>query len=185
MKNEQTSRLRREGGRQALLAFGSNLGDREAHLAAAVAEIGCLAGTQVLGISSLYETKPVGIEAQPDFLNAAGAVVTHLTPEELLEACLGIEEKRGRERGERNGPRTLDIDLLFYEGETRATPRLTLPHPRYAERDFVRVPLRELLEMPALRAESVWDDLRQEMAATKDKLGNGVGRKIGWRKAGL
>jgi 2-amino-4-hydroxy-6-hydroxymethyldihydropteridine diphosphokinase len=112
----------------------------------------------------------VGFAEQPDFLNATGAVRTELSPEELLEACLRIENERGRVRGIRNGPRTLDVDLLFYEGETRTGEHLILPHPRYAERDFVCVPLSELLEMPLLREVSAWDGLRRELANRKARV---------------
>jgi 2-succinyl-6-hydroxy-2,4-cyclohexadiene-1-carboxylate synthase/2-amino-4-hydroxy-6-hydroxymethyldihydropteridine diphosphokinase len=146
--------------RQVLLALGSNLGDRAAHIAAAVEALRALPGTQVLAVSGVRETKPVGYAAQPDFLNAACAISTTLTPEELLDACLRIEAGRGRLRTVPNGPRTLDLDLLFYAGEVRATSRLVLPHPRWAERSFVCEPLAEILRTPPLMAACVWDGLR-------------------------
>lgn len=153
------------GEHQAILAFGSNVGGREGHIAAALAALDALDGVRVLAVSPVYETRPVGLAGQPDFLNAVGAVATTLSPEVLLEACLRIELERGRVRLVQNGPRTLDIDLLFFDDERRQTPQLTLPHPRYAERAFVCVPLAALLASVPLAAEPRWDALRRELAA--------------------
>ncbi|MDR3227952.1 MAG: 2-amino-4-hydroxy-6-hydroxymethyldihydropteridine diphosphokinase [Puniceicoccales bacterium] len=153
--------------KHALLGLGSNLGDRAAHIHAAAAALGANVGTRLLALSPLVETAPVGCAvAQPDFLNAAAAVETSLAPEDLLALCLAIETARGRERPFPNAPRTLDIDLLFYEGETRSDPRLALPHPRWAQRDFVRRPLAALLAMPPLVTDLRWDTLRRQLAST-------------------
>ncbi len=95
-------------------------------------------------VSSVYESKPVGKTDQGDFLNLVLAVTTSLPPAELLARCLCIEAELGRVRLERWGPRTIDIDLLCYEGETVDSAELTLPHPRMQERSFVMLPLAEI-----------------------------------------
>jgi 2-amino-4-hydroxy-6-hydroxymethyldihydropteridine diphosphokinase len=125
------------------IGLGSNLGDREGHLASAVAALGAH-GFQVTDSSSTYETEPVGGPPQPFFLNQVIAGKTRLTPEALLLACLEIEASRGRERREPLGPRTLDMDLLLYGEERREAPTLRLPHPRLHLRRFVLVPLTEI-----------------------------------------
>ncbi len=126
------------------LGLGSNLGDREGNIAAAVARLAAWPGVSVEKVSSLYETAPVGYTDQPDFLNAVIAVVTTLGPRELLTACLAVERGLGRERSVRWGPRTVDIDVLFYDDVVLDSDELTLPHPRFHERCFVLVPLAEI-----------------------------------------
>lgn len=126
------------------LGLGSNLGDREGNIAAAVARLAAWLGVTVERVSSLYETAPVGYTDQPDFLNAVVGVRTTLTPLELLAACLAVERELGRERKIRWGPRTIDIDVLFYDDVVLDTAELTLPHPRFHERCFVLVPLAEI-----------------------------------------
>jgi 2-amino-4-hydroxy-6-hydroxymethyldihydropteridine diphosphokinase len=123
------------------LALGSNLGDREATLAAAVA---ALRGVRAVRASSLYETEPVGGPPQDDYLNQVVAGETALDPGELLSACQAVEARFGRERRSRNAPRTLDIDILFYGDVVSESRQLTLPHPRLHERRFVLVPLAEI-----------------------------------------
>lgn len=145
--------------REALVAIGSNLGDRQGTLAGAVARLRASDGIAQLATSSIYETEPMGVTNQPKFLNAVIGLTTTLTPEELLRLLQAIEHEFGRERRERWGPRTLDLDLLAFENETRATPALELPHPRMFERAFVVVPLHELLRQPRYRAVSAWRDL--------------------------
>ena len=125
---------------RAVLSVGSNLGDRLGTLQGCVQAIGGLAGTDVLAISPVYETAPVGGPAQPDYLNAVLAVGTALSPRALLAATQGIEADFGRVRAERFGPRTLDIDIISYDGEVSDDPVLTLPHPRAHERAFVLAP---------------------------------------------
>ena len=129
---------------QAVLSVGSNLGDRLGTLQGCVQAIGGLAGTDVLAISPVYETAPVGGPAQPDYLNAVLAVRTALDPRALLAATQGIEADFGRVRAERFGPRTLDIDIISYDGEVSDDPVLTLPHPRAHERTFVLAPWHDL-----------------------------------------
>jgi len=126
--------------RQAVLSVGSNLGDRLGTLQGCVQAISGLAGTEVLAISPVYETAPVGGPAQPDYLNAVLAVRTALDARALLAATQGIEADFGRVRAERFGPRTLDIDIISYDGEVSDDPVLTLPHPRAHERAFVLAP---------------------------------------------
>ena len=130
--------------RRAVLAVGSNLGDRLGTLQECVAAIGRLPGTDVLAISPVYETDPVGGPAQPEYLNAVLVVRTGLRPRELLEAAHRIEADFGRVRGERFGPRTLDIDIISYADEVSDDPVLTLPHPRAYERAFVLVPWHDI-----------------------------------------
>ncbi len=129
--------------RRAYLGLGSNLGDRERTLAEARARL-CAAGFEIARESGLYWTEPVGGPPQEWFLNQVLRGSTWRSPEQLLDLALAIERALGRERRERNGPRTLDVDLLLYEGERRRGPGLELPHPRLHERRFVLVPLAEI-----------------------------------------
>jgi 2-amino-4-hydroxy-6-hydroxymethyldihydropteridine diphosphokinase len=125
---------------RAVLALGTNLGDRLGTLQECVQAIGGLPDTDVLAVSPIYETVPVGGPAQPDYLNAVLIASTALRPGELLEAAHRIEADFGRVRTERFGPRTLDIDIISYAGEVSSDPVLTLPHPRAHERAFVLAP---------------------------------------------
>ncbi len=128
---------------RVVLAVGSNLGDRVGTLQGCVQAIGGLGDTDVLAISPVYETAPVGGPAQPDYLNAVLIISTSLPPRDLLTATQGIEAEFGRVRppgAERFGPRTLDIDVISYADEISADPVLTLPHPRAHERAFVLAP---------------------------------------------
>ncbi len=126
---------------RAAVGLGSNLGDRAQHIATAtgaLAELGVL-----VRVSSLYETAPIGGPDQGPYLNAVVVIDTELSPRELLERCLEIELEAGRERAERWGPRTLDLDLLLYGGQRIEEDELTVPHPRMTERRFVLDPLLE------------------------------------------
>jgi len=125
----------------AYVGLGSNLGDREATLRAALE----LLGDDVVAVSSFRETDPVGYLDQPRFLNAAAALETGLEPRPLLERLLEVERGLGRTRdGPRFGPRTIDLDLLLYADRVIAEPGLVVPHPRLAERRFALEPLAEL-----------------------------------------
>jgi len=126
---------------RAVIGFGANLGDRLAALRAALAELGRVA--HVERTSHVYATAPVG-PPQPAYLNAAALVTWEGTAEALLEALLGIESKLGRVRGERFGPRTLDLDVLWIDGVAHVTERLVVPHPRLKERAFALVPMLEI-----------------------------------------
>jgi len=128
----------------AYVALGSNIGDRAAHLAAAVATPEALPGKRVTAVSPTYETAPVGPAGQDNYFNAVAALVTSLPPLALLDHLLAIEQTRGRLRRERWGPRTLDLDLLLHGDTTLDDPRLTLPHPSMILRAFVLAPLADL-----------------------------------------
>ena len=132
---------------RVVLAVGSNLGERLGTLQGCVQAIGGLPDTDVLAISPVYETAPVGGPAQPDYLNAVLIASTGLRPLDLLTAAQGIEAEFGRIRppgAERFGPRTLDIDIISYGAEISGDPVLTLPHPRAHERAFVLAPWHDI-----------------------------------------
>ena len=128
----------------AYIALGANLDDPQATVRRAMQALGELPDSCLVAASSLYRTAPVGLAGQPDFINAVAAVETGLAADVLLDALLAIEEHFGRIRAEKNGPRTLDLDLLLYDAEVRDTPRLHLPHPRLHLRAFVLAPLAEV-----------------------------------------
>lgn len=128
----------------AYIGIGSNLGDREGTLDGAVRMVGDLDGVEVVSRSSIIETAPVGVIEQPDFLNMVVEVETTLGARELLDRLLDIEQRFGRERRERWGPRTLDLDLLFFEDMVINEPGLTVPHPEMPNRGFVLEPLAEI-----------------------------------------
>ncbi len=129
---------------KVVLGLGSNLGDRLVNLQFAVDTLRRAPKTQVLAVSRVYETEPVGYDEQPDFLNAAVLLETDLSPKTVLGICLGIEAAAGRERTIKNGPRILDLDVLLYENVKSDSFELTLPHPRMLERAFVLLPLYDL-----------------------------------------
>ncbi|HUW15493.1 MAG TPA: 2-amino-4-hydroxy-6-hydroxymethyldihydropteridine diphosphokinase [Actinomycetes bacterium] len=131
-------------GERAALSVGSNLGDRLAHLQAAVDALIRAPGVDVLAVSSVVETDPVGGPEQPDFLNAVVVVETSLAAEDLLTVTQSIEAAADRVRSEHWGPRTLDVDVLAVGSVTVFGERLTLPHPLAAERAFVLVPWAEV-----------------------------------------
>lgn len=133
----------------AYVALGSNLGNPRQQLLDAMDALANLPGTRLVQRSHLYRTPPWGVLEQPAFVNAAVQLDTSLSPHALLDALLAIEQQAGRVRAERNGPRTLDLDLLHIDGVQLDDPRLTLPHPRMAERAFVLLPLHDVA--PALR----------------------------------
>jgi 2-amino-4-hydroxy-6-hydroxymethyldihydropteridine diphosphokinase len=130
---------------RAYVGLGANLGDRERMLRAAVEALAAEEGVEVVSVSTLRETEPVGVGGQPRFLNGAAELETTLAARELLDRLLALEQRFGRVRipGE-HGPRTLDLDLLLYGGEVIDEPGLTVPHPRLHERRFVLEPLAEL-----------------------------------------
>ncbi|OXM14600.1 2-amino-4-hydroxy-6-hydroxymethyldihydropteridine diphosphokinase [Paenibacillus herberti] len=130
----------------AYIALGSNIGDRSGMLAAALQRLEASSDVEVLRVSTVYETDPVGYADQPPFLNMAAALSTTLEPVALLRLMLGLEQELGRIREFRNGPRVIDLDLLLYDQVVLSGPELELPHPRMLERAFVMVPLSEVLE---------------------------------------
>jgi len=129
--------------RTAYLSLGSNLGDREAHLREAIARLSELGS--VSRASAFYETEPVEITGQqPWFLNCAAAVETELTALEFLKRMLAIEQAMGRKRTEQKGPRTIDMDIIFFGDEVLDTKELSIPHPAMQHRRFVLEPLAEI-----------------------------------------
>ena len=128
---------------RCFLALGSNLGDRQAHLRAAIEELS-RCGVQIVRGASIYSTEPKELRAQPWFLNTVVEAETELDPEELLDVCLDIEKSRKRTRSETNGPRTLDIDIILFGDRVVQSEAVTIPHPRYTTRRFVLEPLAEI-----------------------------------------
>ena len=126
------------------LGLGSNLGDRREYLERALDAIGDLDRTRVVAVSAIYETEPKIVTDQPDFLNACATIETGLAPRKLLDALLDIEERLGRVRTRDKGARTVDLDILLWEGRVVDEPGLTIPHPELGNRAFVLIPLREI-----------------------------------------
>ena len=129
---------------RAFIGIGSNLGERESHIAAAIGRIAELPETELVRVSSLIETEPVGLVDQGKFLNAATELRTELDPLALLDELQGIEDGLGRVRTVRWGPRTIDLDILLYDNEVIDGGRLCVPHPLMHEREFVLAPLAEI-----------------------------------------
>ncbi|MGI6298996.1 MAG: 2-amino-4-hydroxy-6-hydroxymethyldihydropteridine diphosphokinase [Saccharofermentanales bacterium] len=141
---------------EAYLSLGSNQGDRLEHMQAAVLLLASEPTIEIVRVSSLYESEPWGFTEQANFFNAVIWIRTTLSPYDLLDICLKIERQQNRVRTMHWGPRTLDIDILTYDELRLDTKRLTLPHPRMQERDFVLVPLAEIktgdrLERPGVK----------------------------------
>lgn len=126
------------------IALGSNLGDKSANLEAAREAIARIKGTCIVAQSKVEETEPIGPVSQPKYLNQMLAIETNLTPEKLLEELHAIERRCGRTRGERWGPRTLDLDIVKFGDQTINTPTLSIPHPAIASRDFWQREIAEL-----------------------------------------
>lgn len=125
---------------KATISLGSNLGNRFQYLQNSLDALNAVTGTQVHSVSPVFETDPVGGPEQGQYLNAVAVVKTILSPEQFLAATQQIELEQNRQRNERWGPRTLDIDILAMDNEIRSTPELELPHPRAHERAFVLLP---------------------------------------------
>jgi len=128
----------------AYIGLGANVGEPESQVRRAIAALGSLPRTRLLASSSLYRSAPVGVGAQPDFVNAVARVETELAPRELLEELITLEARFGRERPFPGAPRTLDLDLLLYGDRVVDEPGLAVPHPRMHERAFVLLPLAEI-----------------------------------------
>jgi 2-amino-4-hydroxy-6-hydroxymethyldihydropteridine diphosphokinase len=138
---------------RAYVGLGSNLGDRESTIRSAVAELEATEGVEVVAVSTLVDTEPVGYLDQPRFLNGVAALETSRSARALLDLLLAVEGRFGRDRAAvpAQGPRTLDLDLLLYGNAEIDEPGLGIPHPRLHERAFVLAPLAELepdLEVP-------------------------------------
>jgi 2-amino-4-hydroxy-6-hydroxymethyldihydropteridine diphosphokinase len=138
---------------RAYVGLGANLGPREVTLLRAADLLAAADGVEVVAVSQLRETEPVGLVEQPPFLNGVVAIDTSLSPRTLLDLLLEVERSLGRVRGERWGPRTIDLDLLVYGDERVDEEGLHVPHPRLHERRFALEPLAELdptLRIPGL-----------------------------------
>jgi len=153
----------------AYLGLGSNLGDRMRSLCEALERLG-EQGIEITAASSVYESKPVLVTDQPDFLNMAARVVTSLPPRGLLDVCLGLERDMGRVRARRWGPRSIDIDILLYGNEAISEPGLIVPHPRLHERSFALVPILEINPDMSLPG----GELLRELPASRDLSGLSV-----------
>lgn len=129
---------------EAVIALGTNMGNRIENINAAVRAIARLSGVKILKASAIYETEPVGCEEDDKYYNAALLVETSVSPAVLLGECLGIESAMGRFRTRRNEPRIIDLDLILYESFRSESYELTVPHPRILERAFVMAPLLDL-----------------------------------------
>lgn len=129
---------------RVFVSLGSNLGDRAGFLEAACEALAALPATVVVAASRIYETAPQDHQSQPEFLNQVVCLETGLQPHDLLTECQRIENEHGRQRGLRFGPRSLDVDILLFQGIESEEPELMLPHPRMLRRAFVLVPLAEI-----------------------------------------
>lgn len=142
MPEQQSGQL---AEREVYLGLGANLADPVAQLQRAVAALRQLPQSRLLVVSSLYGSKPMGPQDQPDYVNAVAKISTRLAPLALLDALQQIEQQHGRQRkAERWGPRSLDLDILMYASDTIVSERLTIPHYGLAQREFVLYPLAEI-----------------------------------------
>lgn len=148
--------LRPGQARRAHLGLGSNLGDRFGFLQGAVTGLAATPGIEVVAVSKVYETEPVGGPRQGPYLNAVVALDTGLSAIELLEVAQRLEAAAGRRRAERWGPRSLDVDVLLVGEERIATDRLTVPHPGVFQRGFVLAPLADVAPALVARPEGGW-----------------------------
>ena len=144
----------------AALGLGGNIGDPVAAMRQALAGLDARADSRVTAVSRLYRTPPWGKTDQAWFFNACALIETSLSPEELLNACLSMERQMKRERIERWGPRTIDIDVLTYDDLVRTGATLEIPHPRMTERGFVLMPLADIAADMQVRGRTVSDWLR-------------------------
>ncbi len=136
--------MKQPAEQRAFLSLGGNIGEPDKAMGMALRLLDADASTKIVAVSSLYRTPPWGKTDQPDFLNAAAELRTSLSPRGLIDLCLASERALKRERGERWGPRIIDIDILTFGNLTVSEPGLEIPHPRMLERAFVLVPLAEI-----------------------------------------
>ncbi|MCJ8518170.1 2-amino-4-hydroxy-6-hydroxymethyldihydropteridine diphosphokinase [Pseudorhizobium tarimense] len=148
-------------GSTAALGLGGNIGDPPAAMARALQQLNRHPHCQVNAVSRLYKTPPWGKTDQADFFNCCALIQTDLQPEALLDLCLEIERDMKRVRIERWGPRTIDIDILSYDGLKTSMERLQLPHPRMTERAFVLMPLNDIAPLLEVAGRTVGDWLSQ------------------------
>lgn len=128
----------------AYLGLGSNLQEPQQQLVAALRALSTLPRSRLINVSGFYRSKPVGPQDQPDFINAAACLETHLTAHQLLDQLQAIEQQQGRVRRRHWGPRTLDLDILLYGEAQINSERLQVPHPFLTERSFVLLPLADI-----------------------------------------
>ncbi|EFI84895.1 2-amino-4-hydroxy-6-hydroxymethyldihydropteridine diphosphokinase [Listeria grayi] len=152
------------------LSIGTNMGERETNLEAAVVGLKDHPQIKVVGVSSIYETDPVGYEDQASFLNIAVEIATSLAPHDLLTFCLALEKKIGRVRLFKWGPRLIDIDILLYDDQIIQTEDLIVPHPLMKERAFVMIPLLEIAPELAGSIESQAVLAEQGIKKTKNQV---------------
>lgn len=169
---------------RVFLSLGSNVGDRQQNLRQAMAELSKLSDTKLVQASSLYRTQPVDRIDQPEFLNAAAEIETGWEPEELLAALQGIEALLGRVRQERWGPRTLDLDIIYYGSRILKSPRLEIPHPRAQQRAFVLAPLAEIAgswvdPVLGITVREMWERLK-DSGQSVQKLSSGPSAGQPW-----
>lgn len=148
------------------ISLGSNVGDREQQIAAAIQALGAR-GVQVNRQSSIYSTEPVDVATQAWFLNCVLEVETDLMPRQLLRTFKEIENELGRRHSVRRGPRVIDLDILLYGSSVIRAPELEIPHPRMTQRRFVLVPLTEIA--PALRHPVENKSMEELLAETEDR----------------
>lgn len=166
---------------EAYIALGSNIGDRFENLKQAIESLKAISEVDLVSVSSIYETDPVGYEEQEQFLNMVIQVKTGFTPFKLLDVCLEIEKELGRKRDIRWGPRTIDLDILLYNQENIKTEKLFIPHPRMQERAFVIIPLLEIqpnIKLPSMEIplQAILEDIpdREGVRIWKQKNGEDV-----------
>ena len=160
---------------QVLIGLGGNLGDPLNAMRAALAAFDAHVACHVLRPSSVWRTPPWGLTDQPDFLNACAAISTSLAPRAFLELCLTIEQDLKRVRDIRWGPRSIDLDILFFGIEMIDEPGLVIPHPRIGDRAFVLVPLAEIAGDTHYHGKSIF-----ELAVLSDRTNMSVVEKAGW-----
>ncbi|MED3625270.1 2-amino-4-hydroxy-6-hydroxymethyldihydropteridine diphosphokinase [Neobacillus thermocopriae] len=165
-------------GNKALIALGSNMGNRYDNILTAIKCLIKDEDIQLVNFSSLYETDPVGYEEQDLFLNMVIEVNTALEAMELLDRCLTIETELGRKREIKWGPRTIDLDILTYNQENMKTKNLTIPHPRMLQRAFVLIPLYEI--NPDFQLSGMDKSLEEWINELPDKEGVRVWKRINW-----
>jgi 2-amino-4-hydroxy-6-hydroxymethyldihydropteridine diphosphokinase len=162
----------------ALIAIGSNMGNRYDYLTKAIERLANHPEIQLVNYSSIYETDPVGYEDQDLFLNMVIEILTSFSAHELLDICLKVELELGRKREIFWGPRTLDLDILLYNQENIETEKLIVPHPRMLERNFVMIPLSEI------KPDVIIPNIEKPLEAWIEELPNREGVRLWKRKNG-